>query len=251
MLVGPALALPLGLVSLTLPSPNRNEPFRATEWARGYLTNAFPEPQRHGAEMQPSGQIQCRDGDPRHRPRYIPRCMHPAAIGSFEFERELGRGGMGEVYFARDTRLARPVAIKALSANRRMHSADGLGMLGSPRFGYRTGMRRTTLGVLLGVVVGAVDVGLMLPLSFPDKATALTAAFCSRFAIGFLAANVTLPCHQALAGELVGLLVSIPDALTTKAYAPILITGLVFGALSGWAARKWGQPLSTKSEPPQ
>lgn len=43
--------------------------------------------------------------------------MHPAAIGPLQIERELGRGGMGEVYLARDTRLDRQVAIKALPAN--------------------------------------------------------------------------------------------------------------------------------------
>lgn len=104
-------------------------------------------------------------------------------------------------------------------------------------------MRRDLLGALLGLIVGAIDVALMLPLTFPDKATALIAAFSSRFAIGFLAANVVLPCHQILAGALVGLLVSIPDAVITKAYAPILVTGVVFGSLSGWIARKWGRAV--------
>ncbi|HET7226641.1 MAG TPA: serine/threonine protein kinase, partial [Candidatus Eisenbacteria bacterium] len=35
-------------------------------------------------------------------------------IGPYPVEREIGRGGMGVVYLARDTRLDRPVAIKVL-----------------------------------------------------------------------------------------------------------------------------------------
>lgn len=38
----------------------------------------------------------------------------PASIGPYPIERELGRGGMGVVYLARDPRLNRPVAIKVL-----------------------------------------------------------------------------------------------------------------------------------------
>jgi hypothetical protein len=102
-------------------------------------------------------------------------------------------------------------------------------------------MKKPVLGVVLGVVIGAADVALMMPMEFPDKRTALMGAFFSRFAIGFLACNVTLPIHQVMSGALVGLLVSIPDAIITKAYAPILVTGVLFGAIAGWASRRWGE----------
>jgi serine/threonine protein kinase len=43
--------------------------------------------------------------------------MDITSVGDFKIERELGRGGMGEVDLATDTRLDRQVAIKALPAH--------------------------------------------------------------------------------------------------------------------------------------
>jgi hypothetical protein len=104
-------------------------------------------------------------------------------------------------------------------------------------------MTCVTFGVLLGLVIGAVDVALMLPLSFPDKRAALLGAFFARFALGFFAANVRLPMSPVAAGLVVGILTSVPDAIITKAYAPILVTGIVFGAIAGWVVGRWAPPL--------
>ncbi|OFW05855.1 MAG: hypothetical protein A3H96_15630 [Acidobacteria bacterium RIFCSPLOWO2_02_FULL_67_36] len=100
-------------------------------------------------------------------------------------------------------------------------------------------MNRVTLGVLLGLAIGVADVLLMLPLSFPDKRAALLGAFFARFALGFFAATVRLPLPAVAAGVLVGLLTSVPDAIITKAYAPILVTGTIFGAIAGWVVGRW------------
>lgn len=94
-------------------------------------------------------------------------------------------------------------------------------------------MNHVVLGLLLGLAAGVVVVALMMPMSFPDKRAALTAAFISRFSIGFLTANVVLPLHPIALGTALGLVLSLPDALITKAYAPVLIIGTVLGGLCG------------------
>lgn len=69
----------------------------------------------------------------------------------------------------------------------------------------------------------------------------LLQAFTSRLAIGVLAANVSLGMDQILAGALTGLLISLPDAFALHSYIGVLGTGVVFGAIAGWAAKKWAK----------
>ena len=50
----------------------------------------------------------------RRRPPLTPGGLAGLTIAQFEVGAEIGRGGMGIVYEARDVRLDRPVALKAL-----------------------------------------------------------------------------------------------------------------------------------------
>ena len=94
-------------------------------------------------------------------------------------------------------------------------------------------------GLISGVLFGAIDVALMLPMSFPDKRAALIGAFANRFGIGFLTPLVTFPAPGWARGLIVGFLLSLPDAVITKAYAPILIIGCVGATIIGWLSDKW------------
>jgi hypothetical protein len=99
---------------------------------------------------------------------------------------------------------------------------------------------KVILGLISGVIFGALDVGLMLPMSFPDKRTALLGAFTSRFAIGFVIGCVQLPSWPGWAvGLLFGLLLSLPDAIITHKYPPILIGGAIGGLIIGGIIHGW------------
>jgi hypothetical protein len=102
-------------------------------------------------------------------------------------------------------------------------------------------MSRVAVGLIAGLIFGAVDVALMLPMSFPDKRTALVAAFLSRFGVGLVIPLVNLPTWPGwLVGVTFGVLLSLPDAVVTKAYAPILISGAIGGLIIGGITRGWG-----------
>lgn len=108
-------------------------------------------------------------------------------------------------------------------------------------------MPRLMLGLLSGLVFGSLAAASMIPMQFPDKRTALTGAFLSRLAIGVLIgaivgspqiARLGIPAWSV--GLIVGLLVSAPDAVVTKMYAPILVIGAGGGALIGWVVSNYG-----------
>ena len=94
-------------------------------------------------------------------------------------------------------------------------------------------MSRIDLGVICGLVFGGLDAAMMIPLSFPDKRAALLGAFIARFGLGFVICNVKLPWPGWIVGLLLGILLSLPDAIITKAMIPILVSG------SSWWIDHW------------
>jgi hypothetical protein len=101
-------------------------------------------------------------------------------------------------------------------------------------------MANLTGGLISGLVFGLVTVGMMLPMQFPGgKTTALVAAFISRFGIGLVIGCIQLPWPGWVVGIVFGLLLSVPSALITKAYAPIMIVGAVGGLVIGGVLHGW------------
>jgi len=101
-------------------------------------------------------------------------------------------------------------------------------------------MSRVLLGTICGVVYGALSAASMIPLTFPDKRAALLGAFLNRFSIGFVIGAAHLPLPPWAQGLIFGILLSLADAIITKAYAPILIFGAIGGTLVGIIVGKWG-----------
>ena len=82
---------------------------------------------------------------------------------------------------------------------------------------------------------------MMLPMEFPDKTAALAGAFINRFGVGFVVGAARLPLPGWATGIVFGLLLSLPDAIITKAYAPIIILGILGGAVIGFVVNRWGK----------
>ena len=101
-------------------------------------------------------------------------------------------------------------------------------------------MTRPILGIIGGIAFGSISVAIMLPMEFSDKTAALTAAFVSRFSIGLVIGSARLPLPGWLKGLLFGLLLSLPDAIITNAWIPILSFGVLGGMMLGIGVDRFG-----------
>jgi hypothetical protein len=102
-------------------------------------------------------------------------------------------------------------------------------------------MSRIWLGVLCGLIYGALDAALMIPMQFPDERAAITGAFINRFSIGFVIGAIKLPWPGWATGLFIGVLLSLADALITKAYAPIIGLGAIGGLIIGVIVNRFGR----------
>ena len=98
-------------------------------------------------------------------------------------------------------------------------------------------MTNIAKGLIAGTIFGVVSTIPMFFMTFENKTRAMTASFISRFAIGFIIFNLDLPIPGWVKGGLVGLILSLPDAIVTKQYGPILGLGLIGGLICGYFSK--------------
>lgn len=101
-------------------------------------------------------------------------------------------------------------------------------------------MNKTILGIICGLAFGIVDILIMIPLKYENnrkRTEAMLSAFIERFMIGFLIPNVEIGLHPAMVGLLLGFGLSLPSALITRAYAPIMGTGIVGSVIIGFIVK--------------
>jgi len=98
-------------------------------------------------------------------------------------------------------------------------------------------MTNIVKGLIAGIIFGVISIIPMFFMTFENKTRAMTASFISRFAIGFVIFNLDLPIPGWLKGGLVGLILSLPDAIVTKQYGPILGLGLIGGLICGFFSK--------------
>ncbi len=94
-------------------------------------------------------------------------------------------------------------------------------------------MSRIKTGIIAGLAFGIIDIIPMFFSNIPDRHLAIAGTFINRFTIGFLIPNVHLPLHGWATGLLIGLLLSLPDAINTGVYGPILGFGIIGGIVIG------------------
>ena len=94
-------------------------------------------------------------------------------------------------------------------------------------------MDNITKGIIAGIIFGIASLIPMFFIKIDDKQKAMAASFFNRFAIGFVIFNMNIGMAGWLTGSLVGLVLSLPGAIISGKYPPIMILGTVGGIVCG------------------
>ena len=94
-------------------------------------------------------------------------------------------------------------------------------------------MNKTKFAIYAGLIFGIIDIIPMYFIDFSGKEVAILCAFINRFSIGFIIPLLNLNLSGWLKGLIIGILLSVPDALITGSYAPILLSGILGGLIIG------------------
>jgi len=97
-------------------------------------------------------------------------------------------------------------------------------------------MDSVTLGLICGVAFGVIDAAIMIPMKYENrrkKIEAISGAFIERFMLGLLIPTVSFGWNPIVTGAILGLGLSVPTAIITRAYAPIIGIGVVGGIIIG------------------
>src|SRR5690349_15920381 len=94
-------------------------------------------------------------------------------------------------------------------------------------------MTNVLKGVIAGTIFGVVSLIPMFFLKIDEKGKAMVASFVNRFTIGFVIFNMELGIAGWLKGGLAGLFMSLPAAIISGKYPPIIVLGVVGGIICG------------------
>ena len=87
-----------------------------------------------------------------------------------------------------------------------------------------------SLGLICGVVFGLFSSLIMVTMKFDsgrEKYEAISSSFVDRFMIGLIVPNTTFGLDPLISGLIIGIGLSLPSAIITRTYAPIMVIGAV------------------------
>ncbi len=101
-------------------------------------------------------------------------------------------------------------------------------------------MSHLVTGTISGIAFGALSAAAMIPMKFSGKTSSMLASFINLFAIGVAIGAAALQWPGSAVGLGFGLLLSLPGAINTRKYLPMMTLGGAGGTIIGWMVQRFG-----------